>query len=158
MDKTSRASNGNARCAHCRNFLIQSNEFKNFHQLVTEESNLNPLQIQNIFKKRKHRLRISGIPAKNNSNWSLIQSGAEVTDPGDLTEKELAERNVIYYRTTSTFWHYLFLFGTQLGDEVRDFLRNLKLTLICTTPQSNDEWPNSVSISFGTAMQTGSSR
>ena len=103
-------------------------------------------------------MRISGIPAKNNSNWSLIQSGAEVTDPGDLTEKELSERNVIYYRTTSTFWHYLFLFGTQLGDEVRDFLRNLKLTLICTTPQSNDEWPNSVSISFGTAMQTGSSR
>ena len=61
-----------------------------------------------------------GIPAKkSNSNWSLIQSGAEVTDPGDLTEKELSERNVIYYRTTSTFWHYLFLFGTQLGDEVR---------------------------------------
>ena len=58
---------------------------------------------------------------KSNSNWSLIQSGAEVTDPGDLTEKELAERNVIYYRTTSTFWHYLFLFGTQLGDEVRAF-------------------------------------
>ena len=66
-------------------------------------------------------MRISGIPAKNNSNWSLIQSGAEVTDPGDLTEKELSERNVIYYRTTSTFWHYLFLFGTQLGDEVRAF-------------------------------------
>ena len=63
-----------------------------------------------------------GIPGKkSNSNWSLIQSGAEVTDPGDLTEKELAERNVIYYRTTSTFWHYLFLFGTQLGDEVRAF-------------------------------------
>ena len=77
-----------------------------------------------------------GIPAKSNSNWSLIQSGAEVTDQGDLTEKELAERNVIYYRTTSTFWHYLFLFGTQLGDEARDFLRNLKLALIFTTLQS----------------------
>ena len=53
----------------------------------------------------------------SSSNWSLTQSGADV-DKRVLTERELADKNVVYYRTTSKFWHYLFLFGTQLGDEV----------------------------------------
>ena len=59
----------------------------------------------------------SAAATASSSNWSLTQSGADV-DKRVLTERELADKNVVYYRTTSKFWHYLFLFGTQLGDEV----------------------------------------
>jgi len=52
------------------------------------------------------------------SGWSINTTGAsDLLQQKHLSEDELKDRNVIFYRIGSKFWHYLFLFGTQLGDE-----------------------------------------
>ena len=65
---------------------------------------------------RKQRRQINGVE----TNGGISKYFANPSGDTSLEEssfEDLEEKNVMYYRIKSLFWHYVFVIGTQLGDE-----------------------------------------
>ena len=59
---------------------------------------------------------LSQLTSKNGVGQLFANSSGD-TSLEESAYEDLDEKNVLYYRITNWVWYYVFLFGTQLGDE-----------------------------------------
>ena len=66
----------------------------------------------------KTTINLEGNDKNNkNSTQTIVSSDEDYLSSSGAEEVVGSNKNVIYYKINSWFWYFLFLFGTQLGDE-----------------------------------------
>ena len=80
------------------------------------ESNANGVRTKNGNVVVTSNNGLSQLTSKNGLSQLLANTSGD-TSVEESAFEDLDEKNVLYYRIKSWFWYYLFLFGTQLGDE-----------------------------------------
>ena len=98
--------------------------FKKFEDLksrrnsekTNDENNTNKTKNKNGTVVITSNNGLSQLTSKNGVSKLFANSSGD-TSVDESAYEDLEEKNVLYYRITNWFWYYVFLFGTQLGDE-----------------------------------------